>query len=470
MSIPLRKRTLLGLLLVLGLLISTRAAHADRAYSTLVFLPLGSSSSCSGSSSGSSGCSGSSISGTVLSNAESISDMWVEETGLADGGFLEAADFGTADFLPGFVYIIDTNVVPAPGNRYAPANQATAAYSIYAHWLVVQSWVEKAALDPDIDNLVIAGHSASGPGVVWAASAVNAEVSKILKGVITVAAPLAGLEAADFCAAYNLASCDFQRDSRAIELLREVADRAVLSATRKLGSKLIAVAAELVGATGPTGTDGFVPTDSQLFLEANYAQFRFTMGETPTSDSYWAVFFDYVDVGFNPFANYHSDANTGTAMRAAAYFVDQRFTWDYCDEFGPCNAGQGDCDPNRGQCDIDSACVNNIGADYNLPAGADVCVEGGHLDFCRDELCGVGEGDCDSHSECSGSARCLSNVGSNYGWGANVDVCEVRSSGSADYCSTEFPCQRNEGRCDSNAECAGSLRCVRFGFVAQVCL
>ena len=163
--------------------------------------------------------------------------MWLEETGLDDGGFLSADDFETADFLPGYVYIIDTNDVPPPGNRYAPENQATAAYTIYAHWLVVQSWVEKAALDPDIDNLIIAGHSASGPGVVWAASAVNAEVADILKGVITVAAPLGGLEAADFCAFYNLASCDFQRGSRAIELLREVADQAVLSAARRLGRK-----------------------------------------------------------------------------------------------------------------------------------------------------------------------------------------------------------------------------------------
>ena len=181
-------------------------------------------------------------------------------------------------------------------------------------------------------------------------------------------------------------------------------------------------------------------------------------------------FFDYVDVGFDPFFNYHSTANTGEAMRAAAKFVDRKLTWDYCDEFGPCSSGEGDCDPNRSQCESDHACVNNIGGRYNLPTTADVCVAGGNWDFCRDELCGVGEGDCDGHDDCAGSARCLSNRGAIYGWGATVDVCETRSVGAFHYCSAEFPCQRLEGRCDSNSECQGTLRFVQVRGFSRICL
>ena len=44
---------------------------------------------------------------------------------------------------------------------------------------------------------------------------------------------------------------------------------------------------------------------------------------------------------------------------------------DYCRDYGLCNAGQGDCDP--GQCAAGLACVNDVGAQYGLPAHYDVC-------------------------------------------------------------------------------------------------
>ena len=44
---------------------------------------------------------------------------------------------------------------------------------------------------------------------------------------------------------------------------------------------------------------------------------------------------------------------------------------DYCQDYGPCSAGQGDCDP--GQCAAGLVCVNDVGAQYGLPAHYDVC-------------------------------------------------------------------------------------------------
>ena len=44
---------------------------------------------------------------------------------------------------------------------------------------------------------------------------------------------------------------------------------------------------------------------------------------------------------------------------------------DYCQDYGPCSAGQGDCDP--GQCDEGLVCAADVGAQYGLPAHYDVC-------------------------------------------------------------------------------------------------
>ena len=43
----------------------------------------------------------------------------------------------------------------------------------------------------------------------------------------------------------------------------------------------------------------------------------------------------------------------------------------FCRDFGPCGVGQGDCDP--GQCGAGLGCVNDVGAQYGLPAHYDVC-------------------------------------------------------------------------------------------------
>ena len=107
---------------------------------------------------------------------------------------------------------------------------------------------------------------------------------------------------------------------------------------------------------------------------------------------------------------------------------------DLCQDYGPCSAGQGDCDP--GQCGRGLVCVNDVGAQYGLPAHYDVCEAGPDPDYCQDEPCSIGEGDCDP-GQCQAGLVCTNDVGAQYGLPAHYDVCEA---GQPDSCRDFGPC------------------------------
>ena len=142
---------------------------------------------------------------------------------------------------------------------------------------------------------------------------------------------------------------------------------------------------------------------------------------------------------------------------------------DYCQDYGPCSAGQGDCDP--GQCGAGLVCANDVGAQYGLPAHYDVCEtpNGGgtgvpNPDLCRDYgPCGVGQGDCDP-GQCGEGLVCANDVGAQYGLPAHYDVCEVPSGNTPpapdpDYCRDYGPCGVGQGDCDPG-QCADGLVCA----------
>ena len=154
--------------------------------------------------------------------------------------------------------------------------------------------------------------------------------------------------------------------------------------------------------------------------------------------------------------------------------------WDFCRAQRPCRFGQGDCD-DAGECASGLSCVDNVGADYGLGSGVDVCASSvavpvGHEDYCRDHgPCGEGEGDCDGTSECETGLRCVTDVGANYGFAPGTDVCEQPSGtvGDWDYCRDYGPCEEGEGDCDGDSECVSGLRCVdnvgaNYGFAPGV--
>lgn len=102
---------------------------------------------------------------------------------------------------------------------------------------------------------------------------------------------------------------------------------------------------------------------------------------------------------------------------------------DYCRDYGPCSAGQGDCDGNS-ECESGLTCVNDVGAKYGFRSIVDVCESTsggtpGDYNYCRDYgPCSAGQGDCDSNAECESGLTCVNDVGANYGWNSIVDVCE----------------------------------------------
>ncbi len=105
------------------------------------------------------------------------------------------------------------------------------------------------------------------------------------------------------------------------------------------------------------------------------------------------------------------------------------FDPDYCVN-RICGEGNGDCDP--GQCAAGLVCVNDVGARYGLPAHYDVCERPGGAtvrpdpDYCVRNYCGIGDGDCDP-GQCD-EGTCVNDVEAEYGLPAHYDVCEARDT------------------------------------------
>ena len=156
---------------------------------------------------------------------------------------------------------------------------------------------------------------------------------------------------------------------------------------------------------------------------------------------------------------------------------------DYCRDYGPCSAGQGDCDDWNSQCQSGLQCSQDVGASYGFRADYDVCEAAagggpnGHVDYCRDYgPCSVGEGDCDGNSQCQSGLQCSQDVGASYGFRADYDVCEAAAGGGpnghVDYCRDYGPCSVGEGDCDGNSQCESGLQCsqdvgANYGFRAD---
>ena len=83
-------------------------------------------------------------------------------------------------------------------------------------------------------------------------------------------------------------------------------------------------------------------------------------------------------------------------------------------------------------------------------------------EFCStSNLCGVGQGDCDSTTECEGTLTCGTNncIDFDSAVNANKDCCRESQLYDWNWCSTDNTCGVGEGDCDSDADCEGSLIC-----------
>ena len=154
-------------------------------------------------------------------------------------------------------------------------------------------------------------------------------------------------------------------------------------------------------------------------------------------------------------------------------FDPSRPSKTFCSPACPCGPGEGDCD-RHGDCKVGLVCAKDNGPEFGLPMAWDVCTGTCPLfdpsepseTFCSPLCpCGFGQGDCDSHSECQPGLLCGSDNGPEFGLPSSWDVCTTAcpsfdsAAPSATFCSELCPCNRGEGDCDSDAECAPGLRC-----------
>ena len=121
-------------------------------------------------------------------------------------------------------------------------------------------------------------------------------------------------------------------------------------------------------------------------------------------------------------------------------------------------------------------------ADYDVCEAASRRRADGHVDYCRDEgPCGVGEGDCDSTSDVRAGSSAAGMSGQATGSGRTTMCAQPPhvggQNGHVDYCRDEGPCGVGEGDCDGHSQCEsglavppgcrgqlrvpGELRCVR---------
>ena len=84
----------------------------------------------------------------------------------------------------------------------------------------------------------------------------------------------------------------------------------------------------------------------------------------------------------------------------------------------------------------------------------------GKIGFCACHSCSELEGDCDFDNQCQKGLRCGSNnCPVSFGFDMHTDCCYSTSIGSEDFCTTDEPCEVDEGDCDSNDECKSHLFC-----------
>ena len=89
-----------------------------------------------------------------------------------------------------------------------------------------------------------------------------------------------------------------------------------------------------------------------------------------------------------------------------------------------------------------------------------VNVTSGKIGFCACHSCSELEGDCDFDNQCKGGLTCGSNnCPSSFGLDAYTDCCYSTTVGTEDFCTTDQPCDVDEGDCDSDGECQSHLFC-----------
>jgi len=145
--------------------------------------------------------------------------------------------------------------------------------------------------------------------------------------------------------------------------------------------------------------------------------------------------------------------------------VVDELAWNCCGNPSKCTLGQGDCDSDD-DCYGDLVCgIDNCGGSES---DADCCMvlqcDGSQTawDCCSSsKQCQENEGDCDGDDDCHGNLVCGKD--NCIGGAADADCCTptLKTGSELDWnaCNSTNPCGENEGDCDDNSDCDGSLVC-----------
>ena len=145
-----------------------------------------------------------------------------------------------------------------------------------------------------------------------------------------------------------------------------------------------------------------------------------------------------------------------------------------CTSDNPCGDDEGDCDYDY-QCRDNHKCGNNnCRSLLGLESYYDCCY-GVEEDFCTtNNPCYKDEGDCDSHEVCQDNLLCgLNNCPDSLGH-SDFDCCYLPAVGDEYFCSTNNLCEVDEGDCESHDECQAGLACgsdnclASLGFASEI--
>ena len=80
--------------------------------------------------------------------------------------------------------------------------------------------------------------------------------------------------------------------------------------------------------------------------------------------------------------------------------------------------------------------------------------------YCTTEnQCSENEGDCDIDNECQTGLSCgINNCPAYLGFDISIDCCynhSLLTNGDLGFCTTSYPCAKNEGDCENDDHCQG---------------
>ena len=128
------------------------------------------------------------------------------------------------------------------------------------------------------------------------------------------------------------------------------------------------------------------------------------------------------------------------------------------------------CAENEGYCSNDNECQKGFACGKNNGCYKPI---NGDEDFCRINYCTLNEGHCKDDNECFNELKCgRKNCPTILGFDSSTNCCYSRDNyignltiGEDDFCTTMFPCGKDEGHCNTDNECQSGLICGKDSYI-----